>query len=160
MKNSSKHQNGFIQLPIIAVIVGIIVLGGIGYVFFKFQQKGQRNQISSENPVQPLDQQVAETQSQEPPSTPNYETVVPPNNLPEDVASAVINKYFSLYGLLTPAGVDKSTFVALPKSYDLAKDVFCAAGMCNFEKFTLPNGEEIILSASFGYAKDKNHVYI
>lgn len=157
MKNFSKHQNGFIKLPIIAIIVGIIVLGGIGYGFFKFQQKPKNNQIENTSQRQETKNQPAETQNQTSIFCPKWEDTVPPNNLPEGIAYSVVQKYFYGSGFKNtqlPSDVDQSTFRILPKSYYPAEKSSAYQG-----GLYLPSGEGIILALGY-YAKDKNHVYV
>lgn len=156
MKNFSKHQSGFIKLPIIAIIVGIIVLGGIGYVFFKSQQKSATDQIGETSQKQEIEKQTTETQSQVSISCPKWETVVPLNNFPEGIAYSIVQKYFYGSGFQNsqlPKDVDQNTFNILPKSYYPAEKSSTYQG-----ELYLPSGEGIILALGY-YAKDKNHVY-
>ena len=83
--------------------------------------------------------------------------IVPSNNLPEGIASAIVSKYFYASNFsgnpVPPADVDKSTFVILPKSFYPAEKSSVYQG-----ELYLPSGEGVILALGY-YAKDKNHVY-
>ncbi len=63
---SMKNPKGFIQIPIlIAIIVGILVLGGIGYFGVKQYQSSQRDKEYAQAEIEKLKQENKFTQERQ-----------------------------------------------------------------------------------------------
>lgn len=80
MKSFPKNQKGFIQIPLIVIILGIVLVGGVGYTIIKQNENYQNEKREKEKLAQELEQTKQNQQptsvEQNIPTTTKTETVV------------------------------------------------------------------------------------